>query len=144
VQQRIEVTAAMKEQLESAYMEFQEMKEKMERVEMQLSQPAGQILKYEELEEANRILSGEVAHARSRHKELAEDNSRLLQDATEMEAKIRELEFENQKIAKRNEFLEQLNKDLQQMADQNKRMETQMRRLTEIESMLGKISGGSH
>jgi hypothetical protein len=144
IQHRTEVTTAMKEQLESAYMEFQEMKEKMERVEMQLAQPAGQFLKYEELEETNRILNGEVAHARSKHKELAEENSKLQQDVTEMEAKMREMDFENQKIAKRNEFLEQLNQDLQQMNDQNKRMETQMRRLTEIESMLTKISGSSH
>lgn len=141
VNQRVQMTAAMKEQLETAYAEFQEMQEKLLRVENQLAQPTGQLMKYEELEEANRILNGEVVHARARQKELVEENSRLQQDVTELETQLRELEHQKQQVANRNEFLEQLNKDLQEMNEQNKRMVTQMRRLTEIESMMSKITG---
>ncbi len=141
VKERVQMTAAMKEQLETAYVEFQEMQEKLLRVENQLAQPTGQLMKYEELEEANRIMNGEITHARARQKELAEENSRLQQDVTELETKLRELEYQKQQVVNRNEFLEQLNKDLQEMNKQNKRMVTQMRRLTEIESMMSKITG---
>ncbi|MBX9784167.1 MAG: hypothetical protein K2X48_12830 [Chitinophagaceae bacterium] len=143
INQRADVTSNMKEQLETAYAEFRDMQEKMQRVELHLAQPAGQILKYEELEEANRILRGETEHARAKQKELTEENSKLEQQLTELETKIRELEFEKQQFEKRNEFLEQLNYDLQQMSDQNQRMVTQMRRLTEIEGMLSKISSSN-
>ncbi len=140
IKHRSAVTSDMKQQLETAYTEFHDLQEKLQHVQLQLKQPAGEILKNEELEEANEILRDEIAASRYKQKELTEENSRLTQDVIELQDKLREAEFQKQQIAKRNEFLEQLNQDLQEVTDQNKRMETQMRRLTEIESMLSKIS----
>jgi DNA repair exonuclease SbcCD ATPase subunit len=140
IRQQSELTAELKHQLETAYIEFNDLQSQLMKVENKLVQPMANVLKYDELEEANHILANEVNDLRHKYKELVETQSRLAQDLDESEAKLREANFQRQQLVKRNEFLEALTKDLQQVTDKHHKLESQMTRLSEMETLLAKLS----
>jgi chromosome segregation ATPase len=141
IRQQSELTAELKHQLETAYIEFNDLQSQLMKVENKLVQPMNNVLKYDELEEANHLLANEVNDLRHKYKELVETQSRLTQDLEESDTKLREANFQRQQLVKRNEFLEALNKDLQQVSDKHHKLESQMTRLSEMETMLAKLSG---
>ncbi len=142
IREQTVLTQEMKNRLETAYDEFNELQSKLVKVEQQLSVPQANVLKYDELEEANHLLSVELNDLRMKYRDVVEENSRLSQEATELESKLKEANMQRQQLHKRNEFLEELNRDLQQVSDHNKKLEAQLSRLSEIEVMLAKISAG--
>lgn len=144
IRQQSVLTQEMKNRLETAYDEFNEIQSKLMKVEQQLSVPQTNALRYDELEEANHLLSVELNDLRSKQRELVEENSRLSQHVIEMESKLKESNLQRQQLSKRNDFLEELNKDLQQVSDHNKKLESQLSRLSEIEAMLARISSGQN
>lgn len=144
IRQQSVLTQEMKNRLETAYDEFNEIQSKLMKVEQQLSVPQTNALRYDELEEANHLLSVELNDLRSKQRELVEENSRLSQHVIEMESKLKEANLQRQQLSKRNDFLEELNKDLQQVSDHNKKLESQLSRLSEIEAMLARISSGQN
>lgn len=144
IRQQTVLTQEMKNRLETAYDEFNEIQSKLMKVEQQLSVPQTNALRYDELEEANHLLSVELNDMRNKQRELVEENSRLSQHVIEMESKLKEANLQRQQLSKRNDFLEELNKDLQQVSDHNKKLESQLSRLSEIEAMLARISSGQN
>ncbi|NCU05149.1 MAG: hypothetical protein GXC73_14305 [Chitinophagaceae bacterium] len=144
IRQQTVLTQEMKNRLETAYDEFNEIQSKLMKVEQQLSVPQTNALRYDELEEANHLLSVEINDLRIKQRELVEENSRLSQHVIEMESKLKEANLQRQQLSKRNDFLEELNKDLQQVSDHNKKLESQLSRLSEIEAMLARISAGQN
>lgn len=144
IRQQTVLTQEMKNRLETAYDEFNEIQSKLMKVEQQLSSPQTHSLHNDELEEANHMLSVELNDMRSKQRELVEENSRLSQHVIEMESKLKESNLQRQQLSKRNDFLEELNKDLQQVSDHNKKLESQLSRLSEIEAMLARISAGQN
>ncbi len=144
IRQQTVLTQEMKNRLETAYDEFNEIQSKLMKVEQQLSVPQTNALRYDEMEEANHLLSVELNDLRSKQRELVEENSRLSQHVIEMESKLKEANLQRQQLSKRNEFLEELNKDLQQVSDHNKKLESQLSRLSEIEAMLARISSNQN
>lgn len=144
IRQQTVLTQEMKNRLETAYDEFNEIQSKLMKVEQQLSVPQTNALRYDELEEANHLLSVEMNDLRMKQRELVEENSRLSQHVIEMESKLKEANLQRQQLSKRNDFLEELNKDLQQVSDHNKKLESQLSRLSEIEAMLARISAGQN
>lgn len=144
IRQQTVLTQEMKNRLETAYDEFNEIQSKLMKVEQQLATPQTHALRYDELEEANHLLSVELNDLRSKQRELVEENSRLSQHVIEMESKLKESNMQRQQLSKRNEFLEELNKDLQQVSDHNKKLESQLSRLSEIEAMLARISSNQN
>lgn len=144
IRQQTVLTQEMKNRLETAYDEFNEIQSKLMKVEQQLSVPQTNALRYDELEEANHLLSVELNDLRSKQRELVEENSRLSQHVIEMDSKLKEANLQRQQLSKRNDFLEELNKDLQQVSDHNKKLESQLSRLSEIEAMLSRISSGQN
>lgn len=144
IRQQTVLTQEMKNRLETAYDEFNEIQSKLMKVEQQLAVPQTNALRYDELEEANHLLSVEMNDLRMKQRELVEENSRLSQHVIEMESKLKEANLQRQQLSKRNDFLEELNKDLQQVSDHNKKLESQLSRLSEIEAMLARISAGQN
>jgi hypothetical protein len=144
IRQQTVLTQEMKNRLETAYDEFNEIQSKLMKVEKQLSSPQTHSLHNDELEEANHMLSVELNGMRTKQRELVEENSRLSQHVIEMESKLKESNLQRQQLSKRNDFLEELNKDLQQVSDHNKKLESQLSRLSEIEAMLARISAGQN
>ncbi len=144
IRQQTVLTQEMKNRLETAYDEFNEIQSKLLKVEQQLTSPQTHSLHNDELEEANHMLSVELNDMRIKQRELVEENSRLSQHVIEMESKLKESNLQRQQLSKRNDFLEELNKDLQQVSDHNKKLESQLSRLSEIEAMLARISAGQN
>jgi len=57
------------------------------------------------------------------------------------EDKLRESNFQRQQLLKKITFLEELNRDLQQISEHNKKLENQLKRMSEIETMLARVQG---
>jgi Tfp pilus assembly protein PilO len=72
---------------------------------------------------------------------MMEENQRLTRLLADAEDKLREANFQRQQLMKKVNFLEELNNDLQQVAEHNKKLENQLRRISEIEALLARVSG---
>jgi Tfp pilus assembly protein PilO len=78
-----------------------------------------------------------------RHISLREENQRLARILTDTEEKLKESNFQRMQFQKRSAFLEELNHDLQEISEHNKKIESQLRRVSDMESLLAKITGSA-
>ena len=78
-----------------------------------------------------------------RHISLREENQRLARILTDTEEKLKESNFQRVQFQKRAAFLEELNHDLQEISEHNKKIESQLRRVSDMESLLAKITGST-
>ncbi|HEY6899043.1 MAG TPA: hypothetical protein VI233_00310, partial [Puia sp.] len=75
-----------------------------------------------------------------RYISLREENQRLNRILSDTEEKLKEANFQRQQFQKRSAFLEELNHDLQEISEHNKKIESQLRRVSDMESLLAKIT----
>ena len=54
------------------------------------------------------------------------------------EDKLKEANFQRQQLQKKVTFLDELNGDLQQISEHNKKLESQLKRISEMETLLTK------
>jgi Tfp pilus assembly protein PilO len=71
---------------------------------------------------------------------MMEDNQRLLRLLADTEEKLRDANFQKQQLGKKVVFLEELSNDLQQVTGHQKKLEGQLRRISEIESLLARTA----
>jgi Tfp pilus assembly protein PilO len=71
---------------------------------------------------------------------LREENQRINRIIADTEEKLKEANFQRQQYQKRSAFLEELNHDLQEISEHNKKIESQLRRVSDMESLLTKIT----
>jgi len=76
-----------------------------------------------------------------RHISLREENQRLTRILADTEEKLKEANFQRQQFQKRAAFLEELNHDLQEISEHNKKIESQLRRVSDMEALLARITG---
>ena len=76
-----------------------------------------------------------------RYLSLREENQRLTRIIADTEEKLKESNFQRQQYQKRSAFLEELNHDLQEISEHNKKIESQLRRVSDMEALLAKITG---
>ncbi len=74
-------------------------------------------------------------------KSLREENQRLTRILADTEEKLKEANFQRLQFQKRSAFLEDLNHDLQEISEHNKKIESQLRRVSDMETLLAKVSG---
>ena len=139
VQQQEFLLSEMKERLDSAYSDFNGLREKLQQLETRVGN-SGRSFEYEELQQSNFRLTKEFDELKLRHISMLEENQRLTRLLTDTEEKLRESNFQRQQLQKKNSFLEELNQDMQLINDQNKKLENQLKRMSEIELMLSRVS----
>jgi chromosome segregation ATPase len=144
MRQQQRLTDELKERLDKVYSEYSTLQGKMQKLEGYLSQPHSKTIEYDELHDSYFRLSKEYDEVKNRHSALWEENQRLSRILSDTEDKLREANFQRQQFQKKTAFLEDLNKDLQEAAEYSKKLESQIKRISEMESMLGRSKGERH
>jgi Chromosome segregation ATPases len=139
VQEQEMLLNEMKDRLDNAYNDFNALREKLVQLESRVGQN-GRTFEFEELQQNHFRLTKEYDELKLRHISLLEENQRLNRLLADTEEKLREANFQRQQLQKKNSFLEELNTDMQQINEQNKKLENQLKRMSEIELLLSRVS----
>lgn len=132
----------MKDRLSHTQEEFMNMQEKLKKMETYLAQPHYRSFEYEDLQQNYLRLSKEHDELRFKQMTILEENQRLTRLMVDTEDKLREANFQRQGLLKKIQYLEELTFDLQQISGHNKKLEMQLKRLSEIESLISKSATG--
>lgn len=131
----------MKERLDKVYEEYNTLQEKLQKLQAYLTQPYNRGSDYDELKEAYFKMGKEHDEMKLRYISLREENQRINRILVDTEEKLKEANFQRQQYQKRSAFLEELNHDLQEISEHNKKIESQLRRVSDMESLLARITG---
>jgi chromosome segregation ATPase len=126
--------------LDKVYEEYSTLQDKLLKLQNYLTQPHNRGTDYEELKDAYFKLGKEHDEMKLKYISLREENQRLNRIISDTEEKLKEANFQRQQYQKRSAFLEELNHDLQEISEHNKKIESQLRRVSDMESLLTKIT----
>jgi len=131
----------MTQRLDKVYDEYNTLQEKLQKLQSYLTQPNNRGTDYDGLKEAYFKLGKEHDEMKLKYISIREENQRLTRILGDTEEKLKEANFQRLQYQKRSAFLEELNHDLQEIAEHNKKIESQLRRVTDMENLLAKITG---
>ncbi|MBS1597289.1 MAG: hypothetical protein JST75_03625 [Bacteroidetes bacterium] len=140
IRQQQKLTDEITERMDKAYTEYNALQQKIQKLETYLAQPHSKKIEFDELHESYFRLTKEFDETKNRQISLWDENQRLSRILADTEDKLREANFQRQQLQKKTVFLEELNKDLQEVSEHNKKLESQLRRISEMESLLSKGS----
>jgi len=130
----------MTERLEKAYQEFNFLQDRINKIHTQVVDPTKRSYELEELEQAYFKLTKEYDELKIKHLNLMDDTQRITRALTDTDEKLRDANFQKQQLSKKVLFLEELANDLQQMSGHHKKLEGQLRRISEIETLLNRTA----
>jgi chromosome segregation ATPase len=138
IMQEQRLVLEMNERMDKAYADFTQMQDKLRKLEQYLDQPHSKRIEYDQLQESYFKLSREFDEVKGKQISLFDENQRLSRILADTEDKLKEATFQRQQYQKKMLFLEELNRDLQEATEQHKKMESQLRRISEMESILSR------
>ena len=130
----------MTERLERAYDEFNFLQERINKIHSQVIDPTKRNFEFNELEQSYFRLTKEYDELKIKHLTLMDDTQRVTRALADAEEKLRDANFQKQQLSKKVIFLEELAEDLQQLSGHHKKLEGQLRRISEIESLLSRAA----
>lgn len=130
----------LKERLEKAHDEYNDLQDKLQKLETHISKPQHRTFEYDELQQAFFEITKECDEVKMKQLSMVEENQRLSRLLADTDDKLRESNFQKQQHLRKVTFLEELNQDLQELTGHHKKFENQMRRIGEIETMLNRKS----
>jgi myosin heavy subunit len=133
----------MGQRLDKVYEDYNTLQEKLLKLQTYLTQPYNRGTDYDELKEAYFKMGKEHDEMKLRYISLREENQRINRILVDTEEKLKESNFQRLQFQKRSAFLEELNHDLQEISEHNKKIESQLRRVSDMESLLAKITGSA-
>jgi hypothetical protein len=133
----------MTQRLDKVYEEYNLLQEKLQKLQNYLTQPNNRGTDYDGLKESYFKLGKEHDEMKLKYISIREENQRLTRILNDTEEKLKEANFQRVQYQKRSAFLEELNHDLQEIAEHNKKIESQLRRVTDMENLLARITGAS-
>jgi len=131
----------MSQRLDKVYEEYNTLQDKLQKLQAYLTQPYNRGTDYEGLKESYFKLGKEHDEMKLKYISIREENQRLTRILGDTEEKLKEANFQRLQYQKRSAFLEELNHDLQEIAEHNKKIESQLRRVTDMENLLARITG---
>jgi DNA repair exonuclease SbcCD ATPase subunit len=138
IMQEQRLVLEMNERMDKAYADFTHMQDKLRKLEQYLEQPHSKRIEYDQLQESYFKLSREFDEVKGKQISLFEENQRLSRILADTEDKLKEATFQRQQYQKKMLFLEELNRDMQDATEQHKKMESQLRRISEMETILSR------
>lgn len=136
------LTVEMTDRMDKAYTEYNVLQEKLQKLDNYLLQPHSKNIEYDELHESYFKLSKDFDEVKTKQISLWDENQRQSRILSDTEDKLRESNFQRQQLQKKVLFLEELNRDLQEVSEHHKKLESQLRRISDMESLLTKSSPG--
>src|SRR5688572_2049800 len=138
--QQAAIADRMADRIEEVYKEFDLLQNKMEALEAQASRANNFALELEDTREAYEQVHKDLQRKNEKLDELFLENQNLQLQLNELEDKLAESNLQRQQLQKKVQFLQDLNTDLQSVSDTNKKLQTELRRVSELESMLNMIA----
>ncbi len=138
IMQEQRLVLEMNERMDKAFADFTQMQDKLRKLEQYLDQPHSKRIEYDQLQESYFKLTREFDEVKGKQISLFDENQRLSRILADTEDKLKEATFQRQQYQKKMLFLEELNRDLQDATEQHKKMESQLRRISEMESILSR------
>jgi chromosome segregation ATPase len=135
-----QLAGEMGARLDKVYEEYGTLQDKLLKLQNYLTQPHTRGTDYDELKDSYFKLGKEHDEMKLKYLSLREENQRLNRIVSDTEEKLKEANFQRQQYQKRSAFLEELNHDLQEISEHNKKIESQLRRVSDMESLLTKIT----
>ena len=136
-----QLSEEMSQRLDKVYEEYNTLQDKLIKLQAYLTQPYNRGTDYEGLKEAYFKLGKEHDEMKLKYISIREENQRITRILGDTEEKLKEANFQRLQYQKRSAFLEELNHDLQEISEHNKKIESQLRRVTDMENLLAKITG---
>lgn len=140
VRKKEHLTREMSSMLDHAYSDFNILKEKIQKMEAQLTSSKMANLEFEDLKEAHTKMQADLDDYKHRQVALMTENQELKIELEAAAEQVRDSNFQRVQLQKRVSYLEELNNDLQVVSDANKKLEGQLKRIGELESMLNLVS----
>lgn len=138
--QERELTKKLQAHFEDVQAGYDELQEKVQKMEQQAWQAAELSIKVDGLEQAVAQAEKNVTKKDDKLRELTVENGRLHEMLNQTEDKLSEANLQRQQLMKKVHFLEEINNDIQQMSDTNRKLKNELRRVAELESMLHLIT----
>lgn len=140
LRQQTRLGAEMQTRLERVYGDYNELLEKMQKLESHVSANQKEGNSYAELQDAYFKVTKELDEFKIKYLSALDENQRNARNLADLEDKHREANFQRTQLAKKVTYLEELNRDLQEVAEHHTKLHSQMRRLGEIEQLLSKAT----
>ena len=128
----------MNDRMDQAFGDFNNMREKLRKLETALDQPHSKRIEYEQLQESYFKMMREFDEVKGKQMSLFDENQRMSRILADTEDKLKEANFQRQQYHKKMLFMEELNRDLTDASEQHKKMESQLRRIAEMESIISR------
>jgi len=136
-----QITTEINSLLDAAYAQFDVLQGKIEKLETQLNSSKNESMDYAEIKESYYKAQQDVQRVRSKYAAMENARREMETNLAETEIKVREANFDRQQLQKKISFLEEMNSDLQTVAEANRNLEKQLKRISELESLLNIVSG---
>lgn len=135
------ISTELNAQLDAAYVQFDVLQGKIQKLETQLNGAKKESLDYAEMKESYLKTLRELDELRQKQAVLANQKSETEAELAETQIKLREANFDRQQLQKKVSYLEDLNDDMNTINEANKNLQDQLKRIGELESMLHIVSG---
>lgn len=136
LQQQAKTAQKMSQRIEEVYREFDLLQSKMTSLEEQARRANNLAIELEDTKHAYEQVHKELTRKQERLEEIIQDNQRLHQEMNTLEDKLSEANLQRQQLQKKVTFLQDLNTDMQNISETNKKLQNELRRISELESML--------
>ncbi|GAO41978.1 hypothetical protein FPE01S_01_09910 [Flavihumibacter petaseus NBRC 106054] len=140
LRQQNRLGAEMQQRLERVYGDYNDLLEKMRKLEAHVAGSQRDTSSFAELQDTYFKVTKEFDEFKMKYLNLLEESQRATRTIAELEDKHREANFQRSQLQKKVTYLEELNRDLQQVAEHHNKLHSQMRRLSEIEQLLAKAT----
>ncbi|HUM98034.1 MAG TPA: hypothetical protein PK275_09265 [Chitinophagaceae bacterium] len=135
------ISTELNAQLDAAYVQFDVLQGKIQKLETQLNGAKKESLDFSEMKESYLKTLRELEDLRQKQSVLANQKSATEAELSETQIKLREANFDRQQLQKKVSYLEDLNHDMNTINEANKNLQDQLKRIGELESMLHIVSG---
>jgi chromosome segregation ATPase len=136
IKQHASMAQQMTERIEEVYREFELLQTKMSNLEKQANRANNLAIELEDTKQSYEQLYKDLMRKQEKLEEALADNQRLRKELETVEDKLAEANLQRQQLQRKAQFLQDLNSDMQTMSETNKKLQTELRRISELESML--------
>jgi chromosome segregation ATPase len=140
LRQQVELNHKLQTHFEEVQKGYEELQDKVQKMESQAWQAAEIAMKIDSLEQENEQFEKTVLKKEEKIRELSVENGRHHEMLNVTEDKLSQANLQRQQLNKKVQFLEEINSDIQQMSDANRKLRSELRRVAELESMLNLIT----
>lgn len=136
LRQKEQLTGEMKVMLDKAYVEFNSLQEKMQKLELEILDAKKANIESESLNDVYNKTVRDLEEEKVKYQTVNNENVQLKNKLDDIKEKLKEADFQRLQLQKKVTNLVELNTDMKAIADANMKLEGQIKRIGELENML--------